>query len=54
MKAALKEKVSIVEIGPNPPTIVGGESALDRVLASGVTAVSAYNDLVAIGLLRAA
>lgn len=54
MKAALKEKVSIVEIGPNPPTIVGGESALDRVLASGVSAVIAYNDLVAIGLLRAA
>jgi LacI family transcriptional regulator len=54
MKAAVKEKVSIVEIGPNPPTISGGETALDRVLASGVTAVIAYNDLVAIGLLRAA
>jgi LacI family transcriptional regulator len=54
MKAAIKEKVSIVEIGPNPPTIAGGEASLDRVLASGVTAVIAYNDLVAIGLLRAA
>ncbi len=54
MKAALAEKVSIVEIGPNPPTIAGGMESLDRVLASGVTAVVAYNDLVAIGLLREA
>lgn len=51
MKAAIKEKVSIVEIGPNPPTIKGGEASLDRVLASGVTAVIAYNDLVAIGIM---
>ncbi len=54
MKAAVREKVSIVEIGPNPPTLQGGTDVLDRVLASGVTAVIAYNDLVAIGLLREA
>ncbi len=54
MKAAMREKVAIVEIGPNPPTIQGGIEVLDRVLASGVTAVIAYNDLVAIGLLREA
>lgn len=54
MKAAVAEKVSIVEIGPNPPTIKGGEASLDRVLASGVTAVIAYNDLVAIGIMAEA
>jgi LacI family transcriptional regulator len=46
--------MSIVEIGPGVPTLDGGRAALSRVLASGVTAVMAYNDLMAIGLMRAA
>ena len=46
--------MTIVEIGPGAPTLDGGEAALSRVLASGVTAVLAYNDLMAIGLMRAA
>lgn len=54
MTFALKEKMTIVEIGPNSPSIEGGEQALARVKASGVTAVIAYNDLMAIGLMRAA
>jgi LacI family transcriptional regulator len=54
MKCALKEKMTIVEIGPNSPSINGGQSAFDRVNASGVSAVIAYNDLVAIGLMKAA
>ena len=54
MKFALSHEMTIVEIGPNHPSIQGGESALDRIIASGVTAVVAYNDLIAIGLMRAA
>jgi len=54
MKSALKEKMTIVEIGPNSPSLEGGQSAIDRVIASGVSAVVAYNDLVAIGLMQAA
>lgn len=46
--------MSVVEIGPGRPTLDGGRASLSRVIASGVTAVLAYNDLMAIGLLRAA
>lgn len=46
--------VALVEIGPNDPTIDGGRSALRRVLASKATAVLAFNDLIAIGLMQAA
>jgi LacI family transcriptional regulator len=46
--------MTIVEIGPGKPTLAGGADALARVVASGVTAVLAYNDLMAIGLMRAA
>lgn len=46
--------MSIVEIPSTAPTLDGGGAALSRVRASGVTAVVAYNDLMAIGLLRAA
>lgn len=44
---------SIVEIGPGRPTVDGGRESLKRVLASGVTAVLTYNDLMGIGLLKA-
>jgi len=54
MKSALSHKMTIVEIGPNSPSIEGGQEALDRVIASGITAVVAYNDLMAIGLMRSA
>jgi LacI family transcriptional regulator len=46
--------MNIVEIGPGAPTLAGGAASLARVVASGVTAVLAYNDLMAIGLMRAA
>jgi LacI family transcriptional regulator len=46
--------MTFVEIGPGLPTLDGGRAALARVIASGVTAVMAYNDLMAIGLMRAA
>ncbi|GAA4250195.1 LacI family DNA-binding transcriptional regulator [Dactylosporangium darangshiense] len=50
---APRRGLSIVEIGPGAPTMDGGAAALRRVLASGASAVLAYNDLMAIGLLRA-
>lgn len=46
--------MTIVEIGSGAPTLEGGRDAATRVLASGVTAVLAYNDLMAIGLMREA
>ncbi|WP_245700903.1 LacI family DNA-binding transcriptional regulator [Sanguibacter gelidistatuariae] len=46
--------MSLIEIGPNAPTLAGGRDAFARVQLSGATAVVAYNDLMAIGLLREA
>ncbi|KQP57937.1 hypothetical protein ASF51_02905 [Agreia sp. Leaf283] len=46
--------IALVEIGPNAPTIEGGRAALRRVMASRTTAVIAFNDLIAIGLMQAA
>jgi LacI family transcriptional regulator len=54
LRRAPERGMSIVEIGPGVPTLDGGRDSLARVLASGVTAVIAYNDLIAIGLMRAA
>jgi len=54
LERAVERGMSIVEIGPGVPTLEGGRDAISRVVASGVSAVIAYNDLMAIGLLRAA
>jgi LacI family transcriptional regulator len=51
--AAEQRGLAIVEVGPNAPTIGGGRAAIRRVLASRATAVIAYNDLMAIGLMQA-
>lgn len=51
---AVARRMSVVEIAVDGATVQAGAGALVRVLASGVTAVLAYNDLVAHGLLRAA
>ncbi|MGO4298763.1 LacI family DNA-binding transcriptional regulator [Leifsonia sp. RAF41] len=51
---AVERDMSIVEIASTAPTREGGAEALPRVLAADVSAVIAYNDLVALGLLRAA
>lgn len=51
---AATRDLSVVEIALDAPTVEAGAAALRRVRASGVTAVLAYNDLVAHGLLRAA
>jgi LacI family transcriptional regulator, galactose operon repressor len=41
----------LIEIGPVQPQFDGGVAAADPVLAAGVTAVVAYNDVIALGLL---
>jgi len=50
---AVDRRLSIVEITAAAPTVDGGLSALRRVMASGVTAVITFNDLMGFGLLRA-
>ncbi|WES64059.1 LacI family DNA-binding transcriptional regulator [Microbacter sp. GSS18] len=54
LDAAESRGIALVEIGPNSPTIDGGRDALRRVLAARPTAVVAFNDLLAIGLMQAA
>lgn len=54
LERSVARGMNVVEIGPGVPTLEGGRAALTRILASGVTAVVAYNDLMAIGLLQAA
>jgi len=41
----------LTAIGPYSPTLSGGEAAAARAVATGATAVLAFNDLVALGLL---
>jgi len=48
---AAEAGVDLVEIGSVQPRFAGGIAAADLVLAAGVTAVIAYNDVVALGLL---
>lgn len=50
--AACEERgIELVDLGPYEPRFTGGFRAADEVLAAGVTAVFAYNDLVALGVL---
>jgi LacI family transcriptional regulator len=50
--AASTGDIELVEIGNVMPQFPGGVAAADQVLAADVTAVIAYNDLVALGLLH--
>lgn len=54
MKSAIKAGMTIVEVGPNDPSLEAGRLALHRIRAAGVTAVVTYNDIMGIGLLREA
>lgn len=49
--AARKHGVELVEFGPFTPSFEAGIQAADLVLASGVTAVIVYNDVMALGAL---
>jgi LacI family transcriptional regulator len=50
--AARAADVSLTVLGPNPPNEDGGSAAAEAVRRSGATAVLAYNDLMAIGLIE--
>jgi len=41
----------VLEFGPFPPHFEAGQHAADLALAQGVTAIQAYNDLMALGVL---
>jgi DNA-binding LacI/PurR family transcriptional regulator len=45
------EGLTLLELGNFPPTVSGGVQAADLAIASHVTAVVAYNDLMAVGLI---
>jgi DNA-binding LacI/PurR family transcriptional regulator len=49
--AAAAAGVELVKVGNVSPTFDGGVAAADAVVAAGVTAVVAYNDMVALGVL---
>ena len=51
MAVARNHNARLDVIGPNPPTWDGGFAVAERVRATEATAVLAYNDLMAIGLL---
>jgi DNA-binding LacI/PurR family transcriptional regulator len=44
--------VDVVELGPLPPTFDAGYQAADLARAAGVTAVIAFNDLMALGIIN--
>ncbi|MDO5682083.1 MAG: LacI family DNA-binding transcriptional regulator [Propionibacteriaceae bacterium] len=52
-EAALELELVVVRVGPRVPTVAGGRSATEDILNSRATAVLAYNDLMAIGLIHA-
>jgi LacI family transcriptional regulator, galactose operon repressor len=49
---ATRAGVVVARLGPFAPTLDGGPAAADAGLGSGATALVAYNDLLAIGVLR--
>ncbi len=52
-ESALELDLQVRRIGPFPPTVVGGARAATAFAAHPTSAVLAYNDLVAIGAIRA-
>lgn len=52
-EAALELELTTVRIAPRAPTVSGGRAAAEDVVNSRATAVVAYNDMMAIGLLQA-
>ena len=54
LDAALDSGMRISEVASEAPTFEGGREAFKLVRATGATAVIAYNDLIAIGLIKEA
>jgi LacI family transcriptional regulator len=50
--AARSEGIDLAVMGPNAPTVEGGLALANEVAGSSATAVLAYNDLMAIGLME--
>ncbi|MET1071299.1 MAG: LacI family DNA-binding transcriptional regulator [Umezawaea sp.] len=51
-EAAARTGVSVLEFGPFEPSFRGGAQGVEQALAAGVTAIVAYNDLMALGVLN--
>jgi LacI family transcriptional regulator, repressor for deo operon, udp, cdd, tsx, nupC, and nupG len=51
-QAARRTGISARQLGPFPPTREAGAAAADAAVHAGVTAVLAFNDLIALGVLR--
>ncbi|WP_432560609.1 LacI family DNA-binding transcriptional regulator [Granulicoccus sp. GXG6511] len=52
-EAALELELTVVRVASRAPTVSGGQAASEDVLNSRATAVIAFNDLMAIGLMHA-
>lgn len=52
LRAGAENGIEMVELGNVDPSFAGGASAADPVLLAEVTAVLAYNDVIAIGLMH--
>jgi DNA-binding LacI/PurR family transcriptional regulator len=50
--AARSTGLEVITLGPSAPTFTAGREIADAVVATGATAVLAYNDLVAVGILN--
>ncbi|TFB68201.1 LacI family transcriptional regulator [Cryobacterium glaciale] len=50
--AAESDHVDLIELGNFPPVFSGGMQAADLAVASGATAIVAFNDLVAVGVIE--
>jgi LacI family transcriptional regulator len=51
LRAAARGRLELVELGPFVPRYEGGLQAADLAVAAGVTAIIAYNDVMAMGVL---
>jgi DNA-binding LacI/PurR family transcriptional regulator len=51
LRRAGRHDMEIVELGPFAPRFEGGPHAADLAIAEGVTAIIAYNDLMALGVM---
>ncbi|MEO6087924.1 MAG: LacI family DNA-binding transcriptional regulator [Umezawaea sp.] len=51
-EAAERTGISLCEFGPFEPSFHGGAQGVDAALATGVTAIIAYNDLMALGAMN--
>lgn len=51
--AARAAGAELTDTGPNPPTEQGGRAVAEKIRKAGATAVLAYNDLMAVGIVAA-